>query len=357
MPLLLCRLHEYWHAHVRQGAPYSKKKKVVNREAKAFANWVKARPNPWFPAPLSISVQLCKDAADAEPQAVPAPTNRTTQNQTPAPLNTQPPTPLAPTKRTTPSNAENQGVPTPAKSTRTINADSIATPTPTKRRRRSKFPWSQAGQRQRRRSRRNSQSAVARLLTTATVAHMATLPISPPNAVMNTPCTSQVEVEEAASESDLPDSTPQVEVEDLTDTCYSTADSCSSSDDGEIESTWIESTKAEWKNRPEPQRSDALRELARQLQVRDGDTLEYATLFAWASFQRQSLFGNAIRELIAKRCVQEKIGEVKYRKDIVPHYQVCALRVRLCLVHRVTARVLHMPIKCMCTGNFRILWV
>lgn len=103
---------------------------------------------------------------------------------------------------------------------------------------------------------------------------------------------------------------------------WSTASSCSVSDDGELEDDWIESAEKEWHHRPEPQRSAALRDLAHRLKVRDGETLQYSTLFAWASCQQQTNNGEAITQLIVKRCVQDKIGEKTYRKDLVPHYKV-----------------------------------
>ena len=50
--------------------------------------------------------------------------------------------------------------------------------------------------------------------------------------------------------------------------------------------------------------------------------MEYATLFAWAGYQRQTMYDDAIKNLIATRCVQEKIGEDDYKKDLVPFLKV-----------------------------------
>ena len=114
--------------------------------------------------------------------------------------------------------------------------------------------------------------------------------------------------------------TTRTAVSDTND--WSSATSCSSSDDGNVEQEWVKLAETQWRRRPEPQRSEALRNLTHTIKVRDGETMEYATLFAWASYQRQSQYGDAIRKLVAMRCVQEKIGERQYKKDVVPHYEV-----------------------------------
>ena len=105
----------------------------------------------------------------------------------------------------------------------------------------------------------------------------------------------------------------------------------SASEDGKIEREWIDATLEEWRQRPEPQRSDALRELMHRLKVQDGQSMEYVTLFAWAGYQKQSQYITAIRQLVAARCVQEKVSEAKYRNDIVPHYKVMLCHVQECM--------------------------
>ena len=69
------------------------------------------------------------------------------------------------------------------------------------------------------------------------------------------------------------------------------------------------------------------------IQTRDiaGESGEYATLFAWASFIKQSKHMEAIRRLIAIRCIQEKVTRRKYEKDFLPLYLV-PVCVRVCLV-------------------------
>lgn len=118
-------------------------------------------------------------------------------------------------------------------------------------------------------------------------------------------------------------SSATVEVECISDAEYvSSAASCSSSEDGQVEDDWIKEAEEQWRRRPEPHRSNALRELAHTLKVRDGSTLEYATLFAYASYQRQTQYGEAIKNLVAARCVQQKISKVQYERDLVPFYKV-----------------------------------
>ena len=88
----------------------------------------------------------------------------------------------------------------------------------------------------------------------------------------------------------------------------------SESDDGELQAKWTKRTVKEWQKRPEPHRSETLKELSRviKVQVQDGATMEYVTLFAWASYQRQSQFSQAIRKLVALRCIHEKRGRDHY---------------------------------------------
>ena len=109
----------------------------------------------------------------------------------------------------------------------------------------------------------------------------------------------------------------------MTESDLSSAADFSSSDEGAVQQQWVKSTMDEWSQRPEPHRSDSLRELAHELKVRDGQGMEYVTLFAWASFQRQVQFGDAIRKLVAARCIQEKRGRDHYEKEMLPHYRVC----------------------------------
>ena len=104
----------------------------------------------------------------------------------------------------------------------------------------------------------------------------------------------------------------------------------SASDDGAVEQEWIKSTVEEWRQRPEPHRSGALRELMRTIKVQDGESMEYVTLFAWAAYQKQSQYITAIRQLVAARCVQEKVSEAKYKNDLVPHYTVI-VTIYLCI--------------------------
>ena len=44
--------------------------------------------------------------------------------------------------------------------------------------------------------------------------------------------------------------------------------------------------------------------------------------FVWAGYQRQTMYDDAIKNLITTRCVQEKIGEDDYKKDLVPFLKV-----------------------------------
>ena len=103
---------------------------------------------------------------------------------------------------------------------------------------------------------------------------------------------------------------------------WESATPASESQDGAKQKEWIRATIEEWRHRPEPHRSDALRELMQTIKVQDGETMEYVTLFAWAGFQKQSQHIRAIRHLVAARCVQEKISEAKYKSDVLPQYKV-----------------------------------
>ena len=53
-----------------------------------------------------------------------------------------------------------------------------------------------------------------------------------------------------------------------------------------------------------------------------GESGEYATLVAWASFVKQTKHVEAIRRLVALRCIQDKVTRRKYEKDLLPDYQV-----------------------------------
>ena len=52
-----------------------------------------------------------------------------------------------------------------------------------------------------------------------------------------------------------------------------------SSDDGMLEEEWVSATIDEWRHRPEPQRSDALRNMCHKLKVRDGRERECNATF------------------------------------------------------------------------------
>ena len=123
--------------------------------------------------------------------------------------------------------------------------------------------------------------------------------------------------------------TPDAPTLDESDSDLTSVSEDSSSDEGVMQGEWVKSTINRWNKRPEPHRSDTLKELMKSMQVKDGERMEYVTLFAWASLQKQVKFGDVIRRLVASRCIQEKRGRDHYEKEMRPHYQVCVC-VSLC---------------------------
>ena len=112
--------------------------------------------------------------------------------------------------------------------------------------------------------------------------------------------------------------------EDHDSSDYSTVDTWSSSDDGMFTRQWTEEAVEKWRTRPpEPHRSEAIHDLAHELKVRDGRSKQYATLFDWSAFQRQSQNADTVKKMIARRCIQDNVGRRKYEKDLAPYYTVC----------------------------------
>ena len=137
----------------------------------------------------------------------------------------------------------------------------------------------------------------------------------------------------------------------IDDSDCASADSWSASDDGKFTSQWTEEAVEKWRTRPEPHRSEAIHDVAHKLKVRDGRNKQYATLFEWAAFQRQSHHADTIKKMIARCCIQDKVGRRKYEKDLIPYYTVCSVHkfvawVRVVFVHKNVHPT---------TGNFAVV--
>ena len=271
--------------------------RTPKEDAVLFTKWVKARPDPWFPVPLALTQTLCELKSSVS--------SETSDNQaTSSPTVPNTPQPCKRKRSTTTAPCTNSSTPVPKKSKpQTTSTPTVPnTPQPCKR---------------------------TRSTTTA-------------------PCTNSSPPVPKKSKRKLRKQLPKTQPDDDNDL---SATDCSSSDDGNLEREWVNEAEAKWRRRPEPHRSEALRAMAHKMKVSDGDAMEYATLFAWASYQRQAQFGDAIRRIVAMRCVQDKIGERHYRKDVVPHYLVGSY------VHTQPTTLTIIMCNLSCAENIKALWV